>query len=71
MSTLPARSADMQALPSLDQFAKRYRAGEAQVVWTRLVSDLETPVSAYLKLANGRPMCFLLESVEGGASRGR
>jgi anthranilate synthase component 1 len=61
----------MQALPSLDAFARRYRAGEPQVVWTRLVADLETPVSVYLKLAGGRPLSFLLESVEGGAARGR
>ena len=43
----------------------------AQVVYTRLVADLETPVSAYSKIADGRPMSFLLESVEGGATRGR
>ena len=49
----------------------RYRAGRAQVVWTRLVADLETPVSAMLKLSEGRPMSCLLESVEGGAVRGR
>ncbi|MFA5948735.1 MAG: anthranilate synthase component I [Hyphomicrobium sp.] len=61
----------MQAMPSLEAFAKRYRAGEPQAVWMRLVSDLETPVSVYLKLANGRPLSFLLESVEGGATRGR
>ena len=71
MSTLPARTADMQALPSLEAFAKRYEAGEAQVVWTRLVADLETPVSVYLKLAQGKPLSFLLELVEGGAARGR
>jgi anthranilate synthase component 1 len=41
------------------------------VVWTDLVADLETPVSAMLKLAEGRPNSFLLESVEGGATRGR
>ena len=28
--------------------------GAPQVVWTRLVADLETPVSAYLKLAGGK-----------------
>src|SRR3990172_7257619 len=61
----------MEALPSLEAFAKRYDAGAPQVVWTRLVADLETPVSAYLKPAGGRPMSFLLESVEGGAARGR
>ncbi|MGE0025045.1 MAG: anthranilate synthase component I [Hyphomicrobium sp.] len=61
----------MDVLPARETFAKRYKAGEAQVVWTRLVADLETPVSVYLKLALGKPYSFLLESVEGGASRGR
>ena len=41
------------------------------MVWTTLVADLETPVSALLKLGGGRPTSFLLESVEGGAVRGR
>jgi anthranilate synthase component I len=41
------------------------------VAWTRLVADLETPVSAMLKLAYDRPNSFLFESVEGGATRGR
>jgi anthranilate synthase component I len=57
--------------PDLDAFAATYRDGRAQVVWTTLVADLETPVSAFLKVAHGRPMSFLLESVEGGATRGR
>jgi len=61
----------MQIEPSVDAFAKRYARGEAQVVWTTLVSDLETPVSAFLKIAGKQPMSFLLESVEGGAVRGR
>ena len=61
----------MQIEPQATAFAKRYARGEAQVVWTTLVSDLETPVSAFLKIADGRPMSFLLESVEGGAVRGR
>jgi anthranilate synthase component 1 len=57
--------------PALADFTGRYDAGEPQVVWTRLVADLETPVSAMLKLSTGRSDCFLLESVEGGAVRGR
>ena len=61
----------MQTEPSAIAFAERYGRGEAQVVWTTLVADLETPVSAFLKIAGGRPMSFLLESVEGGAVRGR
>src|SRR5436305_784018 len=61
----------MQIEPHVTAFAKRYARGEAQVVWTTLVSDLETPVSAFLKIAGARPLSFLLESVEGGALRGR
>ena len=61
----------MQIEPSADAFAARYARGEAQVIWTTLVADLETPVSAFLKIAGSRPMSFLLESVEGGAVRGR
>jgi anthranilate synthase component 1 len=61
----------MQIEPSGRDFADRYARGEPQVVWTTLVADLETPVSAFLKIAGGRPMSFLLESVEGGAVRGR
>jgi anthranilate synthase component 1 len=61
----------MQIEPQASAFARRYVRGEPQVVWTTLVSDLETPVSAFLKIAAGRPMSFLLESVEGGAVRGR
>ena len=61
----------MQIEPQGTAFAKRYARGETQVVWTTLVSDLETPVSAFLKIADRRPMSFLLELVEGGAVRGR
>ena len=61
----------MQIEPTADAFAARHGRGEAQVVWTTLVADLETPVSAFLKIAGGRPMSFLFESVEGGAVRGR
>src|SRR5258705_8378698 len=61
----------MQIEPTADAFAARYGRGEAQVVWTTLVADLETPVSAFLKIAGSRPMSFLFESVEGGAVRGR
>src|ERR1700690_2295496 len=61
----------MQIEPSAEKFAARYEAGEPQVVWTTLVADLETPVSAFLKIAGARPMSFLLESVEGGEARGR
>jgi anthranilate synthase component I len=57
--------------PDFASFSRRYDEGVPQVAWTRLVADLETPVSAMLKLAHERPNSFLLESVEGGATRGR
>jgi len=57
--------------PAFDAFETRYLEGEAQIVWTRLIDDLETPVAAYLKLGHGKPYAFLYESVEGGAWRGR
>jgi len=60
--------------PSRDEFEAL--AGEFPVVpvWREVVADVETPVSAYLKLAGdpevgtgaGAPDAFLLESVEGG-----
>src|SRR5688572_2419084 len=61
----------MSISPDFDSFAKAHDAGKPQLVWTKLVADLETPVSAYLKLADGRANSFLLESVEGGSVRGR
>jgi anthranilate synthase component 1 len=60
-----------EVLPPRAAFRSAYEAGRSQVVWTTLVADLETPVSAMLKLTDGRPYSFLLESVEGGAVRGR
>lgn len=59
--------------PAFETFEPRHASGEAQCLAIRLVADLETPVSAYLKmkaLAGAAPS-FLLESVEGGAVRGR
>ena len=66
MTTGPANCS-----PSFEDFAAGYGAGRPQVVWTRVIDDLETPVSAYLKIGAGRPYAFLFESVEGGAWRGR
>lgn len=57
--------------PIYEEFAVAYEKGRAQIVSTRLVADLETPVSAMLKLSRNARYSFLLESVEGGAVRGR
>ncbi len=56
--------------PALDDFAAAFAHGGA-IVWTRRLSDLETPVSALLKLGADEPGAFLLESVQGGDWRGR
>jgi len=57
--------------PDFGAFAGAYESGRPQAVYARLVADLETPVSAFLKLAEGRENAFLLESVQGGETRGR
>jgi anthranilate synthase component I len=57
--------------PGFEDYQRARGRQAVQVVWTRLVDDLETPVSAYLKIAAGEPYAFLFESVEGGAWRGR
>src|ERR1700761_3374416 len=57
--------------PSLDDFL-RFAEAHTLVPLTRLVAaDLETPVSAFLKVAEHEPEAFLLESVEGGEHVGR
>jgi anthranilate synthase component I len=61
----------MTVEPAYPAFEQAYQAGAPQLVWTRLIDDLETPVSAYLKIGHGRPYAFLFESVEGGAFRAR
>jgi anthranilate synthase component I len=57
--------------PGYAAFRSAYEAGRGTLLWRRSVADLETPVAAFLKLAHGQPNSFLLESVEGGAARGR
>jgi anthranilate synthase component 1 len=58
--------------PPLDSIARAYDEGRGSLIIASLIADLETPVSAYLKLSAHRAgHLFLLESVEGGANRGR
>ena len=57
--------------PGHAAFRAAYDAGRGSLVWRKGVADLETPVAAFLKLAHGQPNAFLLESVEGGTTRGR
>jgi len=58
------------ASPSREAFAAAYEQGGA-VVWTKRISDLETPVGALLQLGAEKAGVFLLESVQGGDFRGR
>src|SRR3954466_7521427 len=62
----------MTVTPDFETFAAAYGASEAGVLRATLVGDLLTPVAAFIKLRHHRKgSAFLLESVEGGATRGR
>lgn len=61
----------LELFPAAQTVIEAYDKGQPSVVWTQQVADLETTVSAYLKLTGSQPYSFLLESVEGGATRGR
>ena len=56
--------------PSLEQVASYEGRANLVPVYREINADLETPVSAYLKVANG-PYSYLLESVEGGERMAR
>ena len=59
------------ANPDFQTFQENAGKGNLVPVWKVLTADLETPVSAYLKLAEDEEYAFLLESVEGGERIGR
>ena len=71
LNHLDSPETELYIKPDRFVFDKLYDSGRPQVVWTTLVADLETPVAVMMKLNNAEPYGFLLESVEGGASRGR
>ena len=50
--------------PEYKEFAKKAKEGNLVPVYREILADLDTPLSAFLKLKSRR--CFLLESVEGG-----
>ena len=61
----------MSLTPGFTTFEKEYKSGRNQVVYSKLTSDLDTPVSIMLKLAGAKKNSFILESVTGGEIRGR
>ena len=71
-----AMSAASQALPSQREFLRLSREHSLVPVYRIVTADLETPVSAFLRIAHKpsgqpEPEAFLLESVEGGEHVGR
>jgi len=64
-------SKTISSYPDFSIFESNYASQKGQVVYTSLVADLETPVSAMLKIGIHSKYSFLLESVEGGSVRGR
>jgi anthranilate synthase component 1 len=59
------------ASASLDAIRSALASGQSALLWRKLIADTETPISAALKLMQPERGDFLLESVEGGAVRGR
>src|ERR1700733_13834924 len=59
------------SLPTRAEFLKLARTHTLVPLYRTLTADLETPVTAFLRLAADEPECFILESVEGGENVGR
>jgi anthranilate synthase component 1 len=57
--------------PCYEDVVSAFNRGETTILHVTQADDLLTPVAAYLKLAQTDPHTCLLESVEGGAWRGR
>jgi anthranilate synthase component 1 len=57
--------------PSFSEFQRLARSHDLVPICKPWTADLETPVSAFLRVAYGEPEAFLLESVEGGENVGR
>ena len=57
--------------PGIEDFTRHYDQGQVQIVHADVIADLETPVSAYMKLCASRTNSFLLESVQDGDIKGR
>jgi anthranilate synthase component 1 len=60
-----------ESTPTRREFDKLAKAHSLIPVFRTVTADLETPVSAFLRIADEAPEAFLLESVEGGEHVGR
>jgi anthranilate synthase component I len=71
MMDVAMSSFDSNSLPSPREFLKLSRKHTLVPIYRTVTADLETPVSAFLRIAAEEPEAFLLESVEGGEHVGR
>ncbi len=56
---------------TLNEVRKLNKKGNVVPLFDRIPSDLDTPVSAFMKLAAKKENSFLLESIEGGEKLAR
>jgi len=60
----------LKTKPSFSEFKQMAEQGDIIPVYEEFLADIETPVSAYLKIRDKR-FSYLLESAEGGERWGR
>jgi anthranilate synthase component 1 len=62
---MKSKSHKLTCYPSPEEFQELTKQGTLIPVYCEILADMETPVSAYKKIATGK-YSFLLESMEGG-----
>ena len=67
----PRQKTRHESTPGAREFDKLAKSHSLIPVFRTVTADLETPVSAFLRIADEAPEAFLLESVEGGEHVGR
>ena len=62
----------MDITPNIKDFSKKIKSNKYKrfCLWKEISADLDTPITAYLKLIKKKKNIFLLESIEGGTRRG-
>ena len=51
---------------ALIAFSERFAVVAPRLISRMLIAGTQTPLSAYLRLASGKPNSYLLESIDGG-----
>ncbi len=70
-ATSPVLNQRLDITPSREEVLRLFEGGDLVPVYRKLLADLDTPMSVYLKLSTAGQYSFLLESVEGGEQVGR